>query len=96
MSLSSLLVVVNALRLARKPRSLGGGDGSSSARFDAHQARRVKGLENRRMEILYLLVPLGTLAALGIGAAFWAAVAGGQFDDLDRRGSDILSEDEGT
>jgi len=46
------------------------------------------------MEILYLLVPLGTLAALGIGVAFWMAVHGGQFDDLDRPGTDILSHDE--
>jgi cbb3-type cytochrome oxidase maturation protein len=45
------------------------------------------------MEILYLLVPLGVLAALGIGVAFWLAVAGGQFDDLEQPGRDILPGD---
>jgi len=46
------------------------------------------------MEILYLLVPLGVLTALAIGGAFWMAVAGGQFDDLDRSGRDLLVEDD--
>lgn len=46
------------------------------------------------MEILYLLVPLGALIALGIGVAFWAAVAGGQFDDLDRPGVDVLADED--
>jgi len=46
------------------------------------------------MEILYLLVPLGVLTALAIGGAFWMAVAGGQFDELDRPARELLAEDD--
>lgn len=46
------------------------------------------------MEILYLLVPLGVVLAFLIGAAFWFAVDGGQFDDLDRQGLAVTADDD--
>ena len=46
------------------------------------------------MDILYLLIPLSVVLALLIGAAFWIAVDGGQFDDLERPGFDILADDD--
>lgn len=47
-----------------------------------------------RMDILYLLVPLGALIALAIGAAFGLAAAGGQFDDLDQPALDVMADDD--
>ena len=44
------------------------------------------------MEILYLLVPLGVLVALGSALAFWAAAENGQFDDLDEPARAILAD----
>jgi len=46
------------------------------------------------MEILYLLVPLSVVLVLLIGAVFWLALAGGQFDDLDAPGLRILTDDD--
>ena len=46
------------------------------------------------MDILYLLVPLSVVLALVIGAAFWLAVDGGQFDDLDRPALDVVIDDD--
>ena len=46
------------------------------------------------MESLYLLVPLSVALVFLIGWVFWRALEGGQFDDLDRPGVDILSDDE--
>ena len=46
------------------------------------------------MESLYLLVPLSVALVFLIGAAFWRALQGGQLDDLERPGRDVLSEDE--
>ena len=45
------------------------------------------------MESLYLLVPLSVALVLLIGWVFWRALQGGQFDDLDRPGIDVLSDD---
>ena len=61
---------------------------------DGDQARATAGADNPFMEILYLLVPLGVLTALAIGGAFWMAVAGGQFDDLDRPARELLAGDD--
>ena len=47
------------------------------------------------MDILYLLVPLGALIALAIGAAFGLAALGGQFEDLEQAGRDALGDDDG-
>lgn len=46
------------------------------------------------MEILYLLIPLSVVLAFLIGGAFWWAVAGGQFDDLEGPAHRILSDDD--
>ncbi len=46
------------------------------------------------MESLTLLIPLSVAVVFLIGWVFWRALQGGQFDDLDRPGVDVLSEDE--
>ncbi|HSN22370.1 MAG TPA: cbb3-type cytochrome oxidase assembly protein CcoS [Usitatibacter sp.] len=46
------------------------------------------------MDILYLLIPLSVVLAIVIGAAFWIAFDGGQFDDLDRPALDVLIDDD--
>jgi cbb3-type cytochrome oxidase maturation protein len=46
------------------------------------------------MESLYLLVPLSVAVVFLIGALFWYAVEGGQFDDLDRPAQDVLDDDD--
>ena len=46
------------------------------------------------MESLYILIPLSVVLVLAIGAAFWRALHGGQFDDLDRPAHDIISDDD--
>ena len=46
------------------------------------------------MESLTLLIPLSVAVVFLIGWVFWRALHGGQFDDLDRPGTDVLSDDE--
>jgi cbb3-type cytochrome oxidase maturation protein len=46
------------------------------------------------MESLFLLVPLSVAIVFLIGWVFWRALQGGQFDDLERPGRDVLSDDE--
>ena len=46
------------------------------------------------MDILFLLIPLSVVLAFVIGVAFWLAVDGGQFDDLDQPGVDIVADDD--
>jgi cbb3-type cytochrome oxidase maturation protein len=46
------------------------------------------------MEILYLLVPLSVVLAIVIGVAFWLAVDGGQFDNLDAPALDVVADDD--
>lgn len=46
------------------------------------------------MDILYLLIPLSVVLALAIGVAFWLAVEGGQFDDLDAPALSIIVDDD--
>lgn len=46
------------------------------------------------MESLYLLVPVSVALVFVIGWAFWRALSGGQFDDLERPGHDILADDD--
>ena len=46
------------------------------------------------MDILFLLVPLSVVLAFVIGAAFWMAVDGGQFDDLERQGMSVTADDD--
>jgi cbb3-type cytochrome oxidase maturation protein len=45
------------------------------------------------MESLYILVPLSVALVFLIGWLFWRALRGGQFDDLDKPGVDVLSDD---
>ena len=46
------------------------------------------------MEILILLIPMGVVIALAIGAAFWWSAENGQFDDLEGPGDRILIDDD--
>ena len=46
------------------------------------------------MDILFLLIPLSLVLAVAIGAAFWIAVDGGQFDDLERQGLSVTADDD--
>jgi len=48
------------------------------------------------MESLYLLVPLSVAVVFLIGLLFWRALAGGQFDDLERPAQDIVADDDKT
>ena len=45
------------------------------------------------MEILYLLIPVSVVLALGVGALFWWSLQSGQFDDLEEPGRRVLDED---
>jgi cbb3-type cytochrome oxidase maturation protein len=45
------------------------------------------------MESLVILVPLSVALVFVIGWLFWRALRGGQFDDLDKPGVDVLSDD---
>ena len=42
------------------------------------------------MDILYLLIPLSAVLVLGILGVFAWALHGGQFDDLEHQGAQIL------
>lgn len=46
------------------------------------------------MEIIYLLIPLSIILVVVIVGAFLWAVRSKQFEDLERRGRDILLDDE--
>jgi cbb3-type cytochrome oxidase maturation protein len=46
------------------------------------------------MDILFLLIPLSVVLAILIGAAFWVAVDGGQFDDLEGPGLRVVVDDD--
>ena len=45
------------------------------------------------MDSLYLLIPFSAVLVLGLVAVFGWALFSGQFDDLEREGSRILSGD---
>ena len=45
------------------------------------------------MDILYLLIPFSVLLVLALLGLFAWALDGGQFDDLQREGARILSDD---
>jgi len=44
------------------------------------------------MDSLYLLIPFSAAVVLGLVAVFGWALFGGQFDDLEREGTRILSD----
>lgn len=46
------------------------------------------------MDILYLLIPLSVALVFVIGAVFWLALRGGQFEDLESPGLDIVLDDD--
>ena len=46
------------------------------------------------MESLFLLVPLSIAVVFLIGWLFWRALEGGQFDDLEKPGVDVLMDDD--
>lgn len=45
------------------------------------------------MDILYLLVPLSVVLVLGLIAVLAWSVHSGQFDDIEREGERILTDD---
>ena len=44
------------------------------------------------MDILYLLIPMSAVLVLGILGVFAWALHGGQFDDLEQHGEQILDD----
>lgn len=46
------------------------------------------------MESLVILIPLSVALVFLSGWVFWRALQGGQFDDLDRPGTDVLSDED--
>ncbi len=46
------------------------------------------------MESLIILVPVSLVLVFVIGWVFWRALEGGQFDDLERPGYEILMDDD--
>ena len=46
------------------------------------------------MESLYILIPVSLAFVFVIGWVFWRALEGGQFDDLERPGFDVLNDDD--
>ena len=46
------------------------------------------------MDILYLLIPLSLVLVFAIGAVFWLALRGGQFDDLESPGLEVVLDDD--
>jgi cbb3-type cytochrome oxidase maturation protein len=46
------------------------------------------------VDILFLLIPLSVVLAIAIGVAFWIAVDGGQFDDLEAPALRVLADDD--
>ena len=46
------------------------------------------------MDILYLLIPLSVALVFLIGAVFWLALRGGQFEDLESPALDVVLDDD--
>ena len=46
------------------------------------------------MDILFLLIPLSVVLGVAIGIAFWLAVDGGQFDDLEAPAIRVVADDD--
>jgi cbb3-type cytochrome oxidase maturation protein len=46
------------------------------------------------VDILFLLIPLSVVLAFLIGWAFWKAVDGGQFDDLDQPALRVIADND--
>jgi len=48
----------------------------------------------KRVDILYLLIPLSIVLVFLIGVVFWWSVHNGQFDDLEGPAHRILHDDD--
>ena len=48
----------------------------------------------RKMDILFLLIPLSVVLVIVVGLAFWWSVRSGQFDDLEGPAHRILDDDD--
>lgn len=46
------------------------------------------------MDILFLLIPLSVVLVFVTGAVFWLALRGGQFDDLESPGLNVILDDD--
>jgi cbb3-type cytochrome oxidase maturation protein len=46
------------------------------------------------MDILFLLIPLSVVLVFVVGAVFWLALKGGQFDDLESPGLNVVLDDD--
>jgi cbb3-type cytochrome oxidase maturation protein len=46
------------------------------------------------VDILFLLIPLSVVLVFAIGGVFWLALRGGQFDDLESPGLDVVLDDD--
>ena len=46
------------------------------------------------MDILFLLIPLSVVLVFLIGVVFWFALKGGQFDDLESPGLNVVLDDD--
>jgi cbb3-type cytochrome oxidase maturation protein len=46
------------------------------------------------MDVLFLLIPLSVVLVFLIGAVFWLALKGGQFEDLESPGLKVLLDDD--
>jgi len=46
------------------------------------------------VDILFLLIPLSVVLVFVIGAVFWLALRGGQFDDLESPGLNVVLDDD--
>ena len=46
------------------------------------------------MDILFLLIPLSVALVFIIGGVFWLALRGGQFDDLESPGLNVVLDDD--
>ncbi len=46
------------------------------------------------MDILFLLIPLSVVLVFVIGIVFWLALRGGQFDDLESPGLNVVLDDD--
>jgi len=46
------------------------------------------------VDILFLLIPLSVVLVFVIGAVFWLALKGGQFEDLESPGLNVVLDDD--
>jgi cbb3-type cytochrome oxidase maturation protein len=46
------------------------------------------------VDILFLLIPLSVVLVFLTGAVFWYALRGGQFDDLESPGLNVVLDDD--